>query len=91
MPEITRGGVTVTVTGDYGYSHIDEREIWETAVGYKDLHQSNLLHGAPTGYIGYVHNLAENSIYAVTALDVVAHTITITKSGIVKKGVHHFK
>jgi len=84
-------GVVVTVTSTVGFSKIDEKLIVGTVVGDIELHQSTKVKGAPLGMIGYIHNLAENTVLAVTALDKTAMTITIPKGGQVKAGVHVFK
>lgn len=99
MPQITANifmngkstPVTVDVTSSLGFSSIDERMIVETVMGLTELHQSARVRNPPIGMIGYIHNSSENSIYAVTAMDTNAKTITIAKGGEVKNNKHVFK
>lgn len=83
--------VSVLVTSTLSFTKIDEKKIVATAVGETVLHKSTKVKGAPLGTIGYIHNSGENTLYAVSALDTSNHTITITKEGQAKNGVHVFK
>jgi hypothetical protein len=83
--------VTVNASENFAFSKIDQRIIIDAVCGGQALHQSAKVQGAPMGTIGYIHNKAENTIYAVSTLDSIAKTISITKGGQTKANVHVFK
>jgi hypothetical protein len=68
-----------------------EQEIWETATGGKDLHQTNKLKGAPHDYIGYIHRGGgAKTIFAVGYRNIVTGYIRISAEGVVQDGWHVF-
>jgi hypothetical protein len=68
-----------------------ENEIWNTACGNADLHQSAKVSGAPAGYLGYIHRGGGGkALLAVTYLNTTARYIKIGGVGKVQNGVHKF-
>jgi hypothetical protein len=68
-----------------------EQEIWETATGGKELHQSGKVKGAPADYIGYIHRGGgAKACFAVGYRNTVTGYIRISAEGVVQDGWHVF-
>jgi hypothetical protein len=65
-------------------------EIWLTATGQRDLHQTARARGIPAGSIGYIHS-TNNVLLAVSRLDAARGTIELVGgAGSVNAGQHNF-
>lgn len=68
-----------------------EIDIYNTAMGHTELHQSNKVTGAPAGYLGYIHRGGGAKVcFAVTYLNTTAGYVRIGAVGQVQNGWHNF-
>jgi uncharacterized membrane protein len=85
----TNTNIEVHVTSTVAIPKNCENEVWNTGAGHTDLHKTAKARNIPRNAIGYIH-ATDNTLYAVSRLDVKKHTLEIVAEGSVNSGVHQF-